>query len=283
MQNIPDFLTIPAAELPKHSKVPVTILPDQEALFTHFARSIADEIKTNNQKEAPTRLILPVGPVGGYPYLVRMTNEEHISWKSVYCFNMDEYCDWQGRAIPMTHPLSFKGFMFRQVYEKILPELRPPESHFHFPDPLNLDKISEDIQQVGGVDTCYGGIGYHGHVAFNEPPISRWIKITPEEFRNSLTRVVTLAPDTIVMNSIRNTGGNPAIFPPKGVTLGLRDILSAKRMRNYLAGGVWQRNALRMTLMGDESVEYPTTLLQTHPDHIVITDEDTAQPISPSV
>ena len=283
MNSIPEYLTIPTSELEKHSKVPVKILPDQQSLLKHFARSLADEIKNNNLAKNPTRLILPVGPVGGYPYLIEICNQEKISWKNVHTFNMDEYCDWQGRAIPESHPLSFKGFMTNQVFNQLLPELRIPEEQRYYPDPLNLDQISQDIAKLGGIDTCYGGVGYHGHVAFNEPPFSRWITITAEEFLNSSTRVVSVAPDTVVMNSIRNTGGCPTVFPPMGVTLGMKDIYAAKRIRFYFAGGAWQRNILRIALMGEKDVAYPTTLIQSHPDYAILTDEDTAQPIIISI
>ena len=278
MNNLPAFLSLPVRELSTTSKVRLTILPDLDALYYHFARSIADEINANNMADRPTRLILPVGPVGQFPVLARLCNEEHISWRNVFSFNMDEYCDWQGRAVPLDHPLSFQGYMRRTLFDQLDPELRLPDDQIYFPDPLNLDWISQRIEEVEGIDTCYGGIGYHGHVAFNEPPISRWYKLTPEQFRNSLTRIVQVAPETIVMNSIRATGGNPAALPPMGVTLGMRDILAARRIRLFCQGGAWQRTVLRLALMGNEEVDYPVTLLQEHPDYTIITTEETARP-----
>ncbi|MGD8404461.1 MAG: hypothetical protein PVJ21_12420 [Anaerolineales bacterium] len=283
MQNehLDSILSIPADELSQASKVSLEILPDLDSLYLHFARSIADEIKANNATSAPTRLILPVGPIGQYPLLIEICNREGISWKNVHTFNMDDYLDWQGRPLPLNHPLSFEGYMRRDVFDKLDPELRIPEEQIHFPDPLNLDSISYQIKEDGGIDTCYGGIGIHGHIAFNEPPISRYYKLTPDEFRASLTRIVPLAPETIVMNSIRATGGNPAALPPMAVTLGMKDILASRRLRLYCQGGTWQRSILRIALLGDEDVDYPVTLAQEHPDYAIITDENTAQaPIS---
>jgi len=225
----------------------------------------------------PTRLILPVGPVGQYPILAQICNQERISLRHTHTFNMDEYCDWQGRWIPQDHPLSFRGFMQHAFFQVLDADLSIPAEQVHFPDPLNLDQISQDIQEVGGIDTCYGGIGYHGHLAFNEPPLSRWFQVSVEEFKASKTRVVPLAADTIVMNSIRNTGGNPRNFPPMGVTLGMADILAARRIHLYCPGGMWQRHAVRMALFGEPGVEYPVTLLQGHPDYILYLDEATAE------
>ncbi len=264
------------------SKVDLRVLPDDQ-IHTHFAREIAAEIRANNLAGRSTRLILPVGPIKHYPLLVDICNRERISWENVHTFNMDEYCDWQGRAIPVDHPLSFEGFMRRVVFSHLDPALRIPEENIHFPDPLNLDTISAKIADLGGIDTCYGGVGYHGHVAFNEPPVSRWYPLTPEQMKTSLTRVVQLAPETMVMNSFRNTGGNSTNFPPMGVTLGMRDILGAKRIRLYCDGGEWQRHVLRMACLGAEDADYPVTLLQDHPDFGLVASQNTAAPPVPGL
>lgn len=276
------YMTIPAAELAASGKVTLEIVGDLPALYRHFARAVAGEIKANNEAGRPTRLILPVGPVDQYPVLAEVCNAERISWRNVHTFNMDEYCDWQGRAVPPSHPLSFRGAMQSLLFDRLDPELTIPQVQAHFPDPLHLDAISQSIAAVGGIDTCYGGIGFHGHVAFNEPPISRWYRLTPDEFRASLTRIVSLAPETVVMNSARATGGNVAALPPMAVTLGLRDILAAHRIRLYCQGGSWQRAILRIAVCGEVDVDYPVTLLQGHPDYAIITDQNTAQAPMPA-
>jgi len=284
VQTLPVSVLYTSPEaLREASKIRLEILPDSQALHEHFARAIADDILANNRLGEPTRLILPVGPVQQYPILVELCNRERISWRDVYTFNMDEYCDWQGRAIPREHPLSFEGFMHRVLFSRLEPALAIPPDHVHFPDPVNLDAISRRIEALGGIDTCYGGVGYHGHVAFNEPPASRWFSPSIEAFRGSLTRLVPLAPDSMVMNSIRNTGGDSTHFPQMGVTLGMRDILSARRVRMYCPGGEWQRHILRIACLGEPDVDYPVTLLQDHPDYLLVADLATAEPPVPSL
>jgi len=271
-------LTCSINELQKSTRIQLQLFPKTEEVFLHFAQSIADEIQQNNLENKPTRLILPVGPIGQYPLLVDICNRERISWKNVFTFNMDEYTDWQGRPLPAEHPLSFRKYMLEKVFHQLDKELRIPEDQVYFPNPLDLDAIGKQMASLGGVDTCYGGIGYHGHVAFNEPPYGGWHSVSVEEYRNSLTRIVPLNPDTIVMNSIWNTGGNPAGLPPMAVTLGMKEILSARRIRLYCSGGSWQRTVLRTALLADPTVEYPVTLLQDHPDIAIIADLDTAMP-----
>ncbi|MGI9862260.1 hypothetical protein SDD30_12855 [Moorella naiadis] len=266
----------PIEALQAESKVKLEVYPHEE-LYRHLARSIADEIKEHNAKGEPTRLILPVGPKPHYPLLAEIINKERISCRNLYTFNMDEYLDWQGRPVPVDHPLSFRGFMDKNFFRLLDPELRLPDEHIFFPDPRNLDRLAEAIEAVGGIDTCYGGIGIHGHIAFNEPPISRYYRVTLEEFRHSTTRILPLAPETITMNASRSAGGNFLDFPPMAVTIGMKEILAARRIRLYADGGEWQRFAVRMALAGPVCIEYPVTLLQEHPDAAIITDTETAK------
>ncbi len=285
-------LLVPATELEQRSPIPLTILPDVASLDEHFANAVANEIATNNQRGAPTRLILPVGPVGYLPRLAQISNEQGIRWQSVHLFFMDEYCDWQGRLIAPDHPLSFVGFAKRTLLDQLRPDLALPPAQLHFPDPRQLDAASEAIAHLGGIDSCYGGIGIHGHIAFNEPPISRWFTVTPAEFKASQTRLVQLAPETMVMNASRGASGNFAVLPPMAVTLGMADILGANRIRLYCQGGIWQRTVLRLALFGrtdgvghahDDGVDvnYPVTLLRGHPDFAIVTTVETAQPPVP--
>lgn len=289
MNTLPAPFLIPAADLAAQSPIPLTILPDLPALFAHFAHAVATEIAANSRTGRPTRLILPVGPIGQYPLLVDLCNRNAIGWRDVHLFFMDEYCDWQGRRVSPDHPLSFAGFVQRTLLDRLRPELAPPSAQVHFPDPLHIDRISAEIERLGGIDTCYGGIGIHGHIAFNEPPISRWFKITPAEFKSSQTRLVQLAPETVVMNASRAASGNFAALPPMAVTLGMADILAARRIRLYCQGGAWQRTVLRIALFGSlgsasgEDVDYPVTLLRGHPDLALVTDANTAEPPLPQM
>ncbi len=289
--SLPDSFLIPANQLVDRSPIPLAILPDLPALHAHFARAVADEIMAAQTAGEPARLILPVGPVGYLPLLADLCNREGIAWRHVHAYFMDEYCDWQGRAVSSEHPLSFAGFARRTLFDRLDPALTIPAAQLHFPDPLHIDRISDAIAGAGGIDTCYGGIGVHGHIAFNEPPISRWFRLTPAEFKASKTRLVVLAPETVVMNATRAAAGNFAALPPMAVTLGLADILAARRIRLYCQGGVWQRVALRIALFGSpfvtdaggEDVDYPISLLRRHRDLAIVADAQTAQPAAPSM
>lgn len=273
------LMELPVDELRRRARIPFRLLPDQASLISDFADSLVDQIRTRNQRGEPARFILPVGPVAQYRQVVEISNRERLSWRNVFTFNMDEFLDWQGRPIPLAHPLSFEGFMRREVFGRLDQDLRPPESQQFFPHPFRIDEIGEKIQAVGGVDCCYGGIGYHGHVAFNEPPLSRWARISVDQLRNSLTRVVALGDDSIVVQSIHSSGGNSAAIPPMAVTLGMKDILASRKIKLYCAAGERHRAVFRISVAGRVSVDFPSTLVQGHPDAEVVTDQATALPI----
>ncbi|MGH9454284.1 MAG: 6-phosphogluconolactonase [Terriglobia bacterium] len=281
--TLEEHLSLPIGELLHHSRMGFRLFPDVSSMMDYLARFMADDILGANARGERIRWILPVGPVAQYSRLVEITNRERISWKNVFTFQMGDFLDWQGRPLPLDHPMSFEGFMRRQVLGKIDADLRPDPAHVYFPSPFDPDAISQSIQDAGGIDTCFGGVGYHGHVAFNEPPISRWFKVTAEEMRASRTRVVILSDDSIVVQSINCAGGNSAAIPPMAVTLGMKDILAARRIRLYLVGGERHRAVFRMTLLGEATQEYPSTLLQGHPDCVLHTDLMTARPIRPSL
>ncbi len=266
-------------ELETAARIRFRLTKTIQELLEDFADSIVDEIKARNALDEPTRLILPIGPVAQYRRVVERSNRERVSWRDVHVFNMDEFLDWQGRPVPLSHPLSFEAAMRRELFDRLDPPLGIPERQRWFPHPFRIDEISERIREIGGIDSCYGGIGCHGHIAFNEPPLSRWNRISVSELRNSLTRVVVLGDDSILNQSVHCTGGCSAAIPPMAVTLGMKDILASRRIRLYCAAGERHRTIFRITVAGAECIEYPSTLVQGHPDAEVVTDAATAAPI----
>jgi len=257
-------------ELFKEAKENLIIVEDIDTLHQHFANRIAEEISRNNEAGKPTKLILPVGPTGQYPLLKDIINQKGISLKNCHFFFMDEYCGSEGKAIPGEHPLSFKEEMDRLFFSHLDKQLSPPSQQVIFPDHLNIAKLADKINEVGGIDTCYGGIGIHGHLAFNEPE---------EGVKNSNPRLVTLNDFTITINAIRsNVGGNLEGFPHQAFTLGMRQILAAKKICLYCRNGSpydWANTILRLALFGEPGDDYPVTYLRDC-DYLIVTDKETA-------
>ncbi len=282
-EEILRLIALPLSALRRRARVPFRTLPTIPAVLEDMADAILAEVRAGARTGRPVRLILPVGPVAHYRRVVEVSNREGLSWRGVHIFAMDEFLDWEGRPVPESHPLSFAGFLRRELLGRLDRSLRPPARHLVVPHPFRIDEASERIRAVGGIDCCFGGIGYHGHVAFNEPPLSRWGRISVDDLRASRTRVLPLGDDSILVQSIGSAGGCSAAIPPMAVTLGMRDILAARRIRLYCAGGERHRTIFRVTVAARVGIEHPSTLVQGHPDAEVVIDAASAEPVRPGL
>ena len=275
-----EWCRIPVNELENHPerKVTIKILKTPYDVHRWVAQEMVEEVKRNNFDGKPTRWILPCGPTGQYPIFIKTVNEEVISLKNVHIFHMDNFLDWQGRPLPIDHPFNLEGWMRKNFYEPTDPGLEIPEEQRHFPNVNKIDEISQHIKEIGAIDTTYGGVGYRGHIAFNEPPRSPWYSISPEEFRYSKTRILHLNDDTLIAQSQRAVGGCSHAVPPMAITLGMKDLLSAKRIRIFSDTGACKQTVIRVLLFSPRTIEYPVTFIQDHPDAMIIVDELTANP-----
>lgn len=262
-EDMNKLLNMPLEEINEWSPVKVVLLPDREAVAQAMATSMVNKIKENNEQGKITTFILPVGPTAQYPIAAEISNKERVSWKNVWTFNMDEYLDWEGRPIPEDHPMSFHGSMKRNLFDLLDEDLRIPEKQRWFPDPFAPDAVDEKIEEItegAGVDICYGGIGEHGHIAFDEAAdlMTHYIHLTPEEFKNSKTRVLPhLNPETLA-RALRNP--LYTLCPPGAVTLGMKVLLGAKTIELASAGVI-----MKIAAMHPPTMDFPATFIQEHP------------------
>lgn len=285
MEDFTKIMTIPVEEIKDWSNVGVRIVENAGILYKEMARSIADVIIKNNKENKNTKIILPVGPTPQYGILAEIINNEKINLEKLWIFFMDEYLDWESRWVPKSHPMSFRGYMSKNLFDLIDKSCGLKEEQIIFPNPANLDYNDDKIQELEGIDVCYGGLGYHGHIAFNEPYDTYFRRMTIEQFLNSKTRIIDLNADTFVINSLCGIGGDCYDLPPKAVTLGMKPIMNSKRIEIYCDGGdlKWQLASLRFALMHPPTLDRPGTLLQLHPNPketvLFVADKLTAQPI----
>lgn len=271
MSPLPDYLRISAENLGRGASVKITVKKDLPAI----GQAIADDLFAEIIRNPRTTLIVPVGPVDGFPILAERLNREKISLGSVVLINMDEYLDDQDRWIPLDHPLSFRGFMNRWFYDRLDPSLAPPPQNRVFPDPQNPGAIQTLIDNRGGVDACFGGIGINGHLAFNEPP-EPGEQAANKEFALLPTRVLALSRETRTINSV-TVGGDINIIPRRAVTVGMREILAARRLRIY-CNRPWQSAVVRRALHGPVTSHCPASFICQHPDASLTIAECVAAP-----
>jgi len=277
-----DWCAIPHTELENHPqrKIPFRLVSDAAAMAETMARTLVEEIKERNRNKAVTRAIVPCGPTGWYTPFTRIVNEEAVSLNNLVVFHMDECLDWQGRLLPKQHPCNFRTYMERHFYGGIKPDLAVPVHQRHYPTPQNMGKIAEVIREAP-IDITLGGWGQDGHVAYNQARRHPFSTITLEELRQSGIRIQENNIDTVIAFAQRNFGTAYQFMPPMSITLGVRQCLSAKKVRVFSDTGAWKQTALRVALFGPLTVEYPMTLLQEHQDALITATIETAKhPIS---
>lgn len=118
------------------------------------------------------------------------------------------------------------------------------------------------IRKAGGLDIIVLGLGQNGHLGFNEPGSSA----------DSIGRVVEL--DSISIEANRKWfAGKYA--PTRGVTVGLKTILAARRVL-LLAYGTHKAAAVKEMVHGPATSDCPASFLQQHGDTHVYLDEAAA-------
>ncbi len=267
-----DYYTIPAEEFSSHRRYRFNLLKTHADLCDLFARELVDLIKANSAKGEMTKVVLPVGPLDFQAFAERC-NREGVSCESLVIFSMDEYANADGTAISVDHPLSFRAFYQRNLLDRLDERYKLPPDQLILPDPANLDLVREKFAQFSPVDVCYGGFGINGHFAFNSPPLE---ETDLETFKNISIRIVQPREGDVVQMAIGGTAGNLEIIPPKAATLGMKELLSAKRLHLTFMRS-WHAGVLRRGLFGPVTPSFPGSLVQLHSDVTVSITEIAAQ------
>lgn len=277
-----EWCKVPVGELEhnKNFKIPFRLCNDNTEMGYIMARELADLINENNKIGRHTRAIIPCGPDSWYAPFTQIVNEENISLKKLIVFHMDECLDWQGNELPKNHPYSFRGFMEKYFYDPVCSELSVEIENRNWLNAKNIEDIKSKINEAA-IDITYGGWGQDGHVAYNQSRRHPFNHITLDELRESTIRIQENNFDTIIALAHRTFGAAYQFVPPMSVTLGMKECLSAKKIRLFSGTGAWKQTALRVALFSELTPEYPITLLQEHPDALLTATIETAShPIS---
>ena len=248
----------------------ISVIEDDAQFYGAFATDIVRRIVSAAKAGQKVVMILPVGPVPQYDIATRMINEMKISCKHLVTYNMDEYADQDGNTAPAEWAGSFQTAMMDNFFLKIDPELRPKMENIHFPTKEVINSYGKMIEDEGGADVCYGGIGWCGHIAFWEADLGLEFGNDIEAYKKAGPRCVELTPMTIMQNALHSFGGDWSWVPPKANTIGPKEIVSAKDRSFWLdgdlGGGVsWQRFIARLCAHGPVNTMVPGSLLQTVP------------------
>ena len=241
--------------------IPTVIYPDSSEAIKAIAAQISELIKEKAEKGGYAVLGLATGstPVGVYDELVRMHQNEGLSFKNVITFNLDEY-------FPMD-PNSLQSYV-RFMNEHLFNHIDIPKNQIHIPDgSISEESVSEfcadyekKIAEAGGIDIQLLGIGRTGHIGFNEPG-SR---------PDSETRLITL--DKITRKDAASDFFGEEYVPRRAITMGVGTILKARQII-LMAWGEGKANIIHETVEGKVKESIPATYLQNHDNTAIVLDE----------
>ncbi len=195
-------------------------------------------------------------PIGTYQNLIRLYEQGDLDFSQVSTYNLDEY-----RGLSHDDAQSYHYFMREQLFSHVNIDL----DNTHVPDGSNPD--AEDacssydrmVAAAGYPDLQLLGIGNNGHIGFNEPA---------DAFSKG-TFCVDLTESTIEANS--RLFDRIEDVPRQAYTMGVQTIMSA-RMVLMVANGEKKAQAVRDMCQGPISPACPASVLQLHPNCIVVAD-----------
>lgn len=198
-------------------------------------------------------------PEGLYERLIKENDQNHITFKNVKTFNLDEYV-----GLEKNDPNSYNYFM----NDKLFKHVDILADHKNLPNGVaaDLEKECRDyedrIREAGHVDVQILGLGLNGHIGFNEPGTSF----------TSRTQIVELDQSTRDAN-VRFFDSMDEV-PTKAITMGIESIMESKEIV-LLVSGEKKAEAVAQLINGDVSEDFPASILQKH-DHVTIIADEAA-------
>lgn len=244
-------------------------LSDFEVKLGH---EIALEIKNAKDRGIELILILPVGPMGMYKWIVHFLKAWQVDCAHVHGFNMDEWSDSEGNTLEPTNPGAFRYAMNSAFYGP-LGTLTVPESQRNFATKTNLpeyEKKINDLKARGARLVTVYGIGRAFHIAFWEPHFAADFK-SEDEWKKAPYRLgAKLHPLTVEQNAITSFKSRFTSVSATANTVGPGLFLKSDRMiggcDGILGRGMqWQGMSLWVTLRYRPDIWVPSSFVPTMP------------------
>ena len=197
-------------------------------------------------------------PVGTYQELIAKYQQGDLDFSQVKTINLDEYV-----GLTADHDQSYAYFMRTNLFDHV--NIDP--KNCNIPNGMNPDAAAECarydaiVDGFGGADLQLLGLGPNGHIGFNEPG---------EAFVPG-TNLVDLTPSTIDAN--QRFFAKREDVPTQAYTMGIGSIMKAKRVL-LVVNGKGKAQAVKDCFFGPIKPQAPGSILQLHPDFILVADED---------
>lgn len=234
----------------------VIIVKNYDEMSSAAASIIAGEI--NRKPRFILGLDVSDTLIGTYRELGNLTKRGKLDFSRVTTFNLDEYL-----GVPPTHTHSCRHFMNINFFKNVNLDGR----NINIPNGLTRDpqlmcgEYEKLLKEVAGIDLQLLGIGRDGHIGFNEPGSSL----------TSRTRIKTLTEETV--KEISKSFRKGETVPKFAITMGVGTIMEAKKCI-LLASGKRKADVLVKAIEGPITSTLPASILQLHPNMIIIADKE---------
>jgi len=237
------------------------IFSDYNSLSDHAAEEVISLV--NRKPNAVFCLASGDSPRLACKLLAERSIREEIDFSQSTFIGLDE---WLG--IPPDNEGSCHYF-FRHL---VLEPLQFSDEQFYMFDALTSNpreecrKMDELISARDGIDLMIVGIGMNGHIGFNEPGTS---------FEN-LSHVADLDETTV---SVGQKYFDRPMKLSQGITIGFKHLLQSRKLI-LLANGNKKAGVIKKALEGTVSTAFPASVVQQHPNCVVMIDEEAATLLS---
>jgi len=234
----------------------------------HASVQIAKEIAGLIQKQQSAKKNCVLGLSGGstplyvYDELVRMHQEDHLSFENVIIFNITE-------LYPVPDAQSHSNTKLLKEY--LINKVNIKKENFHTLTPPESDNLNQfcynyeaKIKQKGGLDLVLVSVGLVGNLAYNEPGSNI----------GSRTRLMLL--DNESRRDLKHFYNNSGQIPAYAFTVGLSSIMDADQVI-LMAWGEHKAGILKKVIEHKADDNVPASLLQLHKNARVVLDVSAAQ------
>ena len=227
--------------------------------YKGMSRKAASIIASQVTLKADSVLGLATGstPIGMYEQLVEWYKAGDLDFSAVKTVNLDEYV-----GLAPEHDQSYRYFMNDNLFNHV----NIDKTNTHVPNGLAADPAAECqrydrvVEEMGGVDIQVLGMGHNGHIGFNEPA---------DHFPLG-TNLVNLQESTINANA-RFFASKDEV-PKQAMTMGIRTIMMAKKIL-VVVNGEGKADIVKKAFTGPVTPQVPASILQLHPDVILVGDK----------
>ena len=199
-------------------------------------------------------------PIGTYKELIKGYENGDLDFSLVKTANLDEY-----RGLEKSNDQSYDYFMKANLFNHININF----DNLNIPNGENPDadaeckRYEEVVKALGGQDLQLLGMGHNGHIGFNEPA---------DEFVKE-THCVDLQESTIQAN--KRFFEKVEDVPTQAYTMGINTIMQAK-MILVIVSGADKAAIVKKAFFGPVTPQVPASILQMHPNVVVVVDEAAA-------